>query len=234
MQSIKVETEKGHEVVKRVILTQIKDGTLQPGQKLPSVVELGASFGVGRSTIREALSALKATGWIEVKHGGGTFVNKILPNEHNNSLDPIQEANNLRELLEVRIWLESGCAAAAAKRRSDEDLVRIKQILDKMHHALLSNDTKLSEQADIDFHLAIAEASHNELLQALMISLTGKLAETIGKSRQLWFFEDSSSASMLYEEHANIYEAIRKQQDVEASQYIQSHLRKVEKVLSSR
>lgn len=231
MQSIKVETEKGHEIVKRMILAQIEDGTLQPGQRLPSVVDLAAVYGVGRSTIREALSALKATGWIDVKHGGGTFVSKVLPSTQLEPKDPFADADDLKELLEVRIYLESGAAASAAVRRTEQDLAALEQIVSTMELALEQDDTALSEKADIDFHLAIASASHNQLLNALMSSLSSKLTETIGKSRQLWFFEDKSSASQLLKEHRSIYDAIAAQDAKRAEQLISAHLQKVDIVL---
>ncbi|MBA9087170.1 GntR family transcriptional repressor for pyruvate dehydrogenase complex [Fontibacillus solani] len=231
MQPIKVETEKGHEIVQRVILSQIEEGLLQPGQKLPSVVDLSTSFGVGRSTIREALSALKATGWIDVKHGGGTFVSKVLPTSQGNSRNPFEESENVREILEVRIWLESGSASFAAQRRNDQDLERLKLIIEQMEQALEMNNTQMSEQADIEFHLAIAAASHNELLNTLMSSLTFKLTETIGKTRQLWFYEDKSSSTLLLQEHQSIYDAILAQNSELASQLIQAHLYKVKNVL---
>ncbi|WEK54982.1 MAG: FadR/GntR family transcriptional regulator [Candidatus Cohnella colombiensis] len=234
MQPIKVETEKGHEIVQRVILSQIDEGLLQPGQKLLSVVDLSASFGVGRSTIREALSALKATGWIDVKHGGGTFVNKVLPTSQSISRNPFEESENLREILEVRIWLESGSAAFAAQRRNDKDLEKLKQIITQMQQALEMNDTQMSEQADIEFHLAIAAASHNDLLNSLMSSLSNKLSETIGKTRQLWFFEDKSSSELLFKEHQSIYDAIAAQNSELSSQLIKTHLHKVENVLNQR
>jgi len=232
MQPIKIETEKGHEIVQRVILAQIEDGSLQPGQKLPSVVDLGTSFGVGRSTIREAISALKAMGWIEVKHGGGTFVSKVLPTLQSSSRDPFEETKNIKEILEVRIWLESGSASLAAKHRNDADLTLLKQIIGEMQQAMELDHTQMSEQADIDFHLAIAAASHNELLNTLMSSLTSKLTETIGKTRQLWFFEDKSSSALLLKEHQAIYEAIFVQDQALASKLMQTHLQKVEKVLN--
>ena len=232
MQPIKVETEKGHEIVQRVILSQIEEGVLQPGQKLPSVVDLSTSFGVGRSTIREALSALKAMGWIDVKHGGGTFVNKVLPTAQGISRNPFEESDNIREILEVRIWLESGSASFAAQRRKDRDLENLQLIMTRMRQALEKNDTRMSEQADMDFHLAIAAASHNELLNSLMSSLSQKLSDTIGTTRQLWFFEDKSSSELLIREHQSIYDAIFAQDSELASKLIKAHLHKVETVLN--
>ncbi|URN92446.1 MAG: FadR family transcriptional regulator [Candidatus Pristimantibacillus lignocellulolyticus] len=231
MQPIKVEAEKGHEIVQRVILSQIEDGSLQPGQKLPSVVDLSTSFGVGRSTIREAISALKAMGWIDVKHGGGTFVSKVLPTLQSNSRDPFEGAENIKEILEVRIWLESGSASLAAEHRNDADITRLQHIISTMQQAVELDDTQMSEQADIDFHLAIAAASHNELLNTLMSSLTSKLTETMGKTRQLWFFEDKSSNTLLLNEHQAISNAIIAQDQLLASKLMMSHLQKVEKVL---
>lgn len=230
MDNVKIEAEKGHEIVKRVILEQIKDGRLQPGSRLPSVVDYAASFGVGRSTMREALSALKATGWIEVKHGGGTFVSKVLPSEQ--PQNPFSETENIREILEVRVWLESGAAAGAAKHRTTEDLMKLEAILAVMEKASIENEALLSEKADIDFHLAIAHASHNQLLNTLMISLTSKLADTMGQSRQLWFTENSSSSDSLLAEHRKIYEAIKLQDEQLAITTIQQHLKKVKKVLN--
>ena len=229
MNNIKIEAEKGHEIVKRVILGQIKDGTLLPGTRLPSVVDFAASFGVGRSTMREALSALKATGWIEVKHGGGTFVSKVLPTEQQQN--PFNEAKNVREILEVRKWLESGAVAAAAKHRTEEDIMKLEHILSLMQQASDQNDAVLSEKTDIDFHLAIASASHNQLLNELMISLTSKLADTMGKTRQLWFNENSHSSQLLLDEHRSIFEAIKAQDEQLAISTLQEHLKKVQKVL---
>lgn len=232
MQPIKVETEKGHEIVQRVILSQIEDGSLQPGQKLPSVVDLSASFGVGRSTIREAISALKAMGWIEVKHGGGTFVSKVLPAAQGNANNPFEATKNVKELLEVRIWLESGSAALAAEHRNEDDVVRLQQIVSSMQQAVELDDTEMSEQADIDFHLAIATASHNELLNTLMGSLTSMLTATMRQTRQLWFFEKKSSSTLLLQEHCAIADAIIAQNIKLSTKLMQAHLQKVMKVLN--
>ncbi|MOA59965.1 HTH-type transcriptional regulator LutR [compost metagenome] len=67
-----------------------------------------------------------------------------------------------------------------------------------------------------------------------MSSLTSKLTETIGKTRQLWFFEDKSSSTQLLKEHQSIYDAIVAQNSELASQFIQAHLQKVENVLKRR
>ncbi|MHA6483561.1 FadR/GntR family transcriptional regulator [Paenibacillus sp. strain BS8-2] len=231
---MKIETEKGHEIVGRVLLGQIRDGEWKPGEKLPSVVELSASFGVGRSTIREALSALKAMGWLDIRHGGGTFVKKELPRERSESGDPFKEAASIMELLEVRKVLETGTATLAARNRTDEDLDSMKAVLLKMREALDNDDTTAGEQADVAFHAVIAAASHNSLLIGLVDSLSERLGRTIGQTRELWFYQEASTAARLLEEHHAIYDAIATRNEAEASTLIGTHLAKVEKVLRER
>lgn len=228
---MKIETEKGHEIVSRVLLTKIRDGEWKPGDKLPSVVELSASFGVGRSTVREALSALKATGWLDIRHGGGTFVKKELPSERNEQADPFKEAASIMELLEVRKVLETGTATLAARNRTTEDLDALGAVLVTMRDALEADDTAAGEQADVAFHAAIAAASHNSLLSGLMDSMAERLSRTIGQTRELWFYQETSTAARLLEEHHAIYDAIAAGNAEEASRLIGTHLTKVEKVL---
>ncbi|MDF2834651.1 MAG: GntR family transcriptional regulator [Paenibacillus sp.] len=231
---MKIETEKGHEIVSRVLLTKIRDGEWKPGDKLPSVVELSASFGVGRSTVREALSALKATGWLDIRHGGGTFVKKELPSERNEQADPFKEAASIMELLEVRKVLETGTATLAARNRTAADLEALGAVLVSMRQALENDDTAAGEQADVAFHAAIAAASHNSLLSGLMDSMAERLGRTIGQTRELWFYQETSTAARLLEEHHAIYDAIAAGNAEEASRLIGTHLTKVEMVLRER
>ncbi|WP_240941756.1 FadR/GntR family transcriptional regulator [Paenibacillus sp. HB172176] len=229
---MKIETKKGHEIVGKAILDKIQAGEWIPGQKLPSVVDLSASFGVGRSTVREALSALKATGWLDIRHGGGTFIKKELPSKDANApADLFQEADSVLEILEVRMVLETGTAALAAERRTEEDLQRMENILSKMEQALLGEKTSEGEQADVAFHTAIAAASKNKILIQLMDSLTSKLNDTISKTRELWFYQERATAARLLEEHRMLYEAIRSSDAKQASLLIEAHLAKVLQVL---
>jgi len=235
MRNMKIETEKGHEIVSRLILENITGGEWTPGTKLPSVVELSARFGVGRSTIREALSALKATGWLDIRHGGGTFVKKVLPTEAaQGGTSPFQEADSILELLEVRQILESGTSALAAVRRTEEDLLSLNAILSNMEAAHKQNDTATGEQADVAFHAAIAKASRNKLLIQLMDSLAQRFDETIGKTRELRFYQQKSTSERLLDEHRAIYDAISVGDAEQATMLIREHLSKVEATLRQR
>lgn len=226
-----IKPQKGSEIVLQQIKQQIVSGTYSPGTKLPTVVDLAASFQVGRSTVREALSALKAMGWVDIRHGGGTFVSMTLPSEHEaeDRGGMFDHSESLHEVLEVRKFIEVGCASLAAERRSENNLQELRQILSHME-ATLGNE-KESEEADIRFHLELARASHNSLLISMMESLTERLQESMSASRQLWFFAERASAVQLLQEHREIYEAIAVQDEKLAAEKMIRHLKKVDDVV---
>lgn len=228
---------KQYEWVMNDLKKQMDEGRLAPGDRLASVVDLAAQYNVGRSTIREALSALKAMGLLNIKQGGGTFV-KAPPSEAG-PVHPMQRyddlwegrAASLRHLLEVRRVLETGCAALAAQQRTAEDLAVFEKLLEDMRQ---SEDEHFIEQADVKFHQQIAAATRNPLLLELMESLASKLHESMKDMRALWFYAERSSAERLLQEHIRIYEAIAGQDAKEASARMELHISKVEQVLNEK
>ncbi|WP_228101207.1 FadR/GntR family transcriptional regulator [Paenibacillus donghaensis] len=228
---------KQYEWVMSDLKKQMHEGLLQPGDRLSSVVDLAAEYNVGRSTIREALSALKAMGLLDIKQGGGTFV-KALPAEPE-PVHPMQRyadlwegrAASLRHLLEVRRVLETGCAALAAQHRTDEDIAVFERLITEMKQ---SEDEHFIEQADVQFHQQIGIATHNPLLLELMESLSNKLHESMKDMRALWFYAERSSAERLLQEHIRIYEAIANQDAKEATARMELHISKVEQVLNEK
>lgn len=229
MQFNPVKRQKSSEIVLEEIKARIVNGQLQPGDRLSSVVELASQFGMGRSTVREALSALQAMGWLEIRQGGGTFVSQTLPADDDEPTDPFYRAESLIELIEVRKYIETGCAALAAERRTEEDLNRLENIIQHMSECL--SDETQGEEADIQFHLQIAQASHNSLLQHLMESLTQRMRETMSDTRRLWFYAEKQAAARLLLEHKDLLEAIRDQDAELAASLMMQHLLKVEQVL---
>lgn len=221
-----IRPQKGSEIVLQQIKMQIETGTYAPGSKLPTVVELAASFQVGRSTIREALSGLKAIGWVDIRHGGGTFVTNPLPIDSSSLFD---QGQTLQEVQEVRRFIEAGCASLAASRRTEENLTALRQILSTME-ASLENEEE-SEQADIRLHLEIAKASHNSLMIGMMESLTERLQQSMKASRRLWFFAERASAEKLLQEHRDIVDAIETKDEQLAAEKMSQHIHKVDQVI---
>ncbi|NRF95465.1 FadR family transcriptional regulator [Paenibacillus frigoriresistens] len=221
-----IRPQKGSEIVLQQIKLQIETGTYAPGSKLPTVVELAASFQVGRSTVREALSGLKAMGWVDIRHGGGTFVTNPLPIDSSSLFD---QGQTLQEVQEVRRFIEAGCASLAASRRTEENLTALRQILSTMESSFENEEE--SEQADIRFHLEIAKASHNSLLIGMMESLTERLQQSMKASRRLWFFAERASAEKLFQEHRDIVDAIEMKDEQLAAEKMSQHIHKVDQVI---
>jgi GntR family transcriptional repressor for pyruvate dehydrogenase complex len=229
MEYKKITVLKSHEIVLENIKQQIITGQLAVGQKLPSVVEFAELFGVGRSTMREALSALKAMGWLNIQHGGGTYVSASIPQQADED-DVFQKAESIHELLQIRLILETGSARLAANNRTSEDLVALQSILEQMR--IHMSDEVRSEQADVDFHLMIAKATHNSLIIQLMGSLSSKIHSMMKDTRKLWFFNEQSSSLRLIEEHEHIYQHISAQNEASAAEMMRQHIEKVERILT--
>jgi len=225
---------KSSEWVLGELRREIENGVRKPGDKLASVVELSERFGVGRSTVREALSALKAMGWLDIRQGGGTYVKAVVtdvPGEAALS-DWISNAQSLLQLIEVRRVLETGNASLAARNRTDADADALQTAIGRMEQVL--SDEIAGEQADTAFHLLLAESTHNPLLIDLTRSLSDRLQTSMRDTRTLWFYADRRSAEALLQEHAGIAEAVAAREERLAAERMEQHLSKVESVLRER
>lgn len=212
----------------------IKNGTLKPGNKLLPVHQLAEQFQVGRSAVREALSALRAMGLIEMKQGEGTYVRNFDPSSLTKSLNNklLMKKEDILNLLEVRKVLEVGAVRAAAAKRTEANLQNMKQWLDEMAKSI--GDEKAGEKADFHFHMGIAESSHNNILLELMNHVSEMIAETIGESRRIILYGEQTTSERLLEEHQSIYDAVLKQ-DVElAQQAMLDHLTNVEHIVTGK
>lgn len=152
---------------------QILDGALRPGDRISSERKLAEDFGVSRPSIREAIQKLVAKGLLITRHGGGTTVTDKLDAPF---VDPWQDMVKdhpvlHRDILEVREMLESQAAELAAQRATDVDMVRLDKAFAALDEAYASKDLNKSIAADVAFHQAIAETSHNVLIGHLTASL---------------------------------------------------------------
>ncbi|MEI2457714.1 L-lactate utilization/bacilysin biosynthesis transcriptional regulator LutR [Bacillus subtilis] len=227
-----IKTKKIYEEVADALLDMIKNGELKPGDKLDSVQALAESFQVSRSAVREALSALKAMGLVEMKQGEGTYLKEFELNQISQPLSAalLMKKEDVKQLLEVRKLLEIGVASLAAEKRTEADLERIQDALKEM--GSIEADGELGEKADFAFHLALADASQNELLKHLMNHVSSLLLETMRETRKIWLFSKKTSVQRLYEEHERIYNAVAAGNGAQAEAAMLAHLSNVEDVLS--
>jgi GntR family transcriptional regulator, transcriptional repressor for pyruvate dehydrogenase complex len=227
-----IRPKKIYEEVAETIHEMIRKGQLLPGDRLDSVQQLAENFQVGRSAIREALSALKAMGLIEMKQGEGTFIREFEVDQLNFPLSTaiLMNKKDVFDLLEVRKIIETGAAMAAANRRTKEHLQKMEEILKDM--MIVQGDEELGEKADLQFHLAIAEASGNIMLANLLNQVSELMVETMKETRRLLLYSKQTTTSKLYLEHVEIYEAVKDKDSERARLGMRSHLENVEKILS--
>ncbi len=147
------------------IRQMILSGEIEPGEFLPTRKQLAAQFGVGLSTIQEAIQALSAVGMLASRAGKGTWVRE-------DALDVLIHPETVRarlgelnatEVYEARSVVEIALTDMAARRATSEDVERIWQAMRQMEAC--ADDTEDFVDADLDFHLAVAKASKNELLE---------------------------------------------------------------------
>lgn len=154
----------GEQVADR-LMTAIALGEFVPGQRLPTERELAASLAVSRTTIREAISRLAATGYVAVRRGrhGGTFVLFDTGPESDEAIRRtlVPGWAQLERLLDLRTLLEPLIARTAAERRSDDDCMLIRDTLAQYRDA---GDREASSRADGAFHASVAQATGNPYL----------------------------------------------------------------------
>ncbi|CAM3560603.1 FadR/GntR family transcriptional regulator [Marinicrinis lubricantis] len=230
----KIKKSHIYETIAQQIREQIVSGKVKPGQKLPSTKELSESFQVGRSTVREALSALRAMGLIEIRQGEGSYVKSITPQDVEiPDLDSLlMQRDTLLELLEARKALEVANAGLSAEKRTEEDLQQLSLILDEMREHLGSEE--IGEKMDFAFHTALARSTHNSIMVRLLESISGQLETSIRETRRLYLYADSTISKRLWEQHQQVLNAIADKNAQQAQQYMQEHLLFVEALLKQQ
>ena len=168
------------EVIAKV-RTLINEKNLEPGDKLPSERMLSEKFEVTRSTIREAIQKLEFYGLLKSIPQSGTFVANIGVIAMNGMIDDILrlEVPNFKSLVETRILLELKTARLASLRRTDEDLIKMKEALDAYSKKVLNNE--IAVQEDLLFHLAIARACGNSTMNTFMLIITPEIITNFKK-----------------------------------------------------
>ena len=179
----------------------IEKGEYAVGEKINSEVELMKMFDVSRNTIREAVQALTSAGVLEVKQGDGTYVRSS--NRFNANMNLKYEQISLKDIKEARNAIEVTIVNLAAQRCTEKDLKLITNKFEK--RKMLQETIKENTLADIEFHVAIAKASHNKILIDLYQSISSYLENHIAE-RQPNNDYDIEKIDAL---HECLYEAIK-------------------------
>ncbi len=203
--------ERSREQLESLIL----NGSLQPGQRLPTEHHLGEMLGVSRTVVREAIRLLTAEGLIEVTSGSGTYVRAIGPSILCDSVNLLLRANNLSpdQIYEVRSVLEVSASGIAAERAGREEIAGLEDEIS----ILQRENLRAADYAKHDylFHTRLAEATGNPLFLALINSIS---TVTIRSMSQMYAaaYHESNNRRVRTEEHSAIVERI-KQHDAEGA-----------------
>lgn len=206
------------------IVTQIEKaifaGEFKPGDRLESERELSEEFGVSRITVRDALRVLEARGLIRVKVGaaGGAFVAETNLDQVAESISTMVKLRRmtLSELAEARTIVETAAAERAAIRADEADVAKLAKLVERSREVVEGG--KPHTEVSMDLHVAIAEASRNELLAATVRAYRDLLMQTLQDMR------DPASARITQEWHEEILEAIRAHDAEAARKLMQDHL----------
>ena len=206
-------TESLTDRVAAALSEDITSGRYSVGDLLPSEAEMAKEFGVSRTVMREAISRLKADGLVTPKQGTGIFVTAV-QRQVRFSIESGCGFNleELSPIVELRQGFEVEAAGLAALRATPEDLAEMRRALDLIADALKRHDVRIGIEADVQFHAAICQATHNPYYLQLFDTFRNFLLDSIAISREnsLRRKPDATpEGSEAQSEHEALFEAIK-------------------------
>jgi GntR family transcriptional repressor for pyruvate dehydrogenase complex len=203
--------------VARKLVEYLLSGAVEPGTRMPSERQLAEAFGVGRSAMREAIKALSLIGLVEVRQGDGTYLRKadsaLLPEVIEWGL--LLGERRTMDLVEARQEIEIILAGLAARRRTERDIEDLTVLLGRMERAA----STAFVEADVQFHMRLAEASGNLVLRDIHASVQALLRAWIAR-----VLASPESRHPSYLEHVPILEAVIAGDPEAAQRAMASHM----------
>lgn len=211
-----------YEQIVEQIEQSILKGSLKPGDQLPAERDLAERFGVSRTAVREAVKALREKGLVEAYSGRGTFITNGTSHVIRQSLDLMTRmgTDGSAHLAEVRAILEPEIAALAATRMDEQHLATMREAVAVMDRS--GNDADAYIEADLDFHLALAEAAANPVILSLIDSIVGLLRE-----QRLRIFHVAQGPQRGQLHHKRILQAAEERDAQQARSAMRDHLQQI-------
>lgn len=208
------------------IVEMIRSGAYQPGDRLPAIMAMARSFGVGHPTVREALKKLEVIGVVDIKHGAGVYVGKsqdalIVSNP---IFGGVASKKILLDLIEARIPIEVTSAGLAAVNATEAHLEEMARLLHNAEENL-DNDAVLSK-SNLAFHHEIAVASGNTVLTQLLEVLINLFTNEHRMILDIYSYREQD-----HREHMGILHALRARDAHLAQELMRTHLEGVREVL---
>ncbi|MEJ2156081.1 MAG: FadR/GntR family transcriptional regulator [Desulfobacteraceae bacterium] len=202
-----IRQSKVSEDIVEQIKTLIREGQLKPGERLPSERQLAQILEVGRSSLREAINSLAMMGLVEVRQRKGIYVGSVSASLISDPLRQLMASDRdmFTHLYDIRIDIEVASATAAAENRSTEQLGVIASYLASMQDT--GHDHSYNPVSDLQFHLAIAEATGNflrvHIIKEIFDIARSQLHTAIETITTL-----QGNIDAIFRQHSDIYKAI--------------------------
>lgn len=187
------------------VLKMISDREYRVGAKLPTEHDLSAKLGVSRPILRRALKQLREDGVIVSRQGSGSYVQRR-PESAVLEFAPIGSIADIQRTFEFRAAVEGEAAYIAASRRSDIDLLALREALDELDRCVRVGD--LGVDADEAFHAAVCAASDNQYFQVARSSMTSNILIGMNLTRNLSLTKTQARLALVQQEHYAIFDAI--------------------------
>lgn len=187
----------------------ILDGVLKAGDKLPPERELAQQLQVSRPSLREALVILEAKGLLQARRGGGTYVCDVVAQILTDPLVHLlkRRPETTDDVFELRLALEEVAAYFAALRANDADREILKRRWNTLEATYEDYDRAENAEADVEFHMAVADASHNVALSLVMRGLFNLLRTTIMDNLEK-IYSEAGSIDFIRKQHETLLSAI--------------------------
>src|SRR5438445_6740733 len=218
-----IRTSRLYEQIVQQIEGSILKGVLKPGDQLPAERELAQQFGVSRTAVREAIKALREKGLVEAYSGRGTFITDGRSQAIRQSLDlmlRIGQAEGSTHLAVVREILEPEIAFRAATKIEEAHLAAMRDSIATMERSLQDPDEYI--EADLDFHLTLAESVPNPIIFSLIDSIVVLLREQRMRTCPA---EGRPQRGQVH--HKRILETVERRDPEKAREAMRAHLRQV-------
>jgi GntR family transcriptional repressor for pyruvate dehydrogenase complex len=224
-----IKSTRIYEEIVRQVKTMIAEGRLASGDRLPPERELAEKFLVSRTSVREALRALESLGLVEIRPGEGTFIREA---SVDHLIEPLalvmaSQRESIAELFEARRLIEPAIAGLAAARATPDEIHEMERILEEQAREVAAGRTGLAQ--DVEFHVAIGRAAHNEAITRIAHAVMDLLRQSREES-----LNTPGRPSRSHQDHRRILEAIARRHAAGAEEAMRDHIAAVEALVVGR
>lgn len=224
-----IQVENPVDKIIRQLKHLIVSGQLKPGDRLPAERALSEKFGIGRSYVREAILKLEFYGLLKINPQSGTYVSGLSIKVIDSLITDIINFNkdDFSALVEARYYLERDAIRLAAERRTVDDLIAIEKAMYDYEAKVNSGETAVEE--DMLFHVAIAKATKNSVIESMILNLIPDLIKNIIENKIC----GENREKVAINEHLVIMEALRSGDPEMADKAMARHLSEILKISKS-